>query len=1001
MGDKLIVGPIGKGLSTFFEPFNIDNDSFPVLINAYQWRGRVKRKRGTAFLFRNARYFNSTDVSYTATATINLVANDANILTGFGLEAGNIVPGTVTITDSTTPLVYTDPTKDGYLTPTGTGGLNTINYATGDITLTSSIATATISVKFRYYPALPSMGLEDLQLTATQFPGTISFDTVYAYSVSTSEPNLTHDVSFFKNPATGLYTNYVQKTNPTAFRWNGEDYQQFFTANYENALFATNGINVPFVTSSIGMQFKAITVVDNITAGPATADLTITSHGLVIGDFVYINEVATTTGINFQTGYVTAVPSVNKVTVTFPNATITGNGTSGIAQYLTSNADSTVDCMRFFDGDPTNGSATTPVFSPGSGWVNFCPPLSQKDFTIANLPADQYYLVTARLVIAFRDRLLFIGPVVQNALGSKYYLQDTVVYSQNGTPYYTSSFTSNPIDEPALGNVEFTPILVPINQTATGPAWFGDQTGFGGWISAGNSQPITTVSPNADVLIVGFSTSKSQIVYSGNDIIPFIFHTITSEHGDDSTFSTINTDQGVMTKGSRGIIITNRSQSERIDMQIPDEVFKMNLNENGNERFCAIRDFVNEWIFFTYSANNDTYKFPDTTLLYNYRDQSWAIWKESYTTYGRFVKTSGFTWATVGGVYPTWEQWNDPWNANVINPIQPMVIAGNQQGYVVQRNVGTAESFILSIQSFSGDTVTAVNHNLQNNDYISINECLGTIAEFVNGEIFSVQVIDADTFTLNPDPEQGAATYFGLGQITKYYVPFIQTKQFPSYLSQGKKTRIGVQQYLLSTTANAQMTLQIYLSQNAAYPYTSGPIVPTNGSLNNALIYSTILYTCPESTNLGLSPANTNIQTPNASQQSQIWHRKNTSLIGDSVQLGFTISDQQMRSYQDVTSIFAITGATQANPCVLTTIAAFQVDSIVEITGVEGMDELNDNRYQVTASDDTTVTLNVDSTSFTAYISGGSIVSVAPLNATSEIELHGFILDLSPSQMLV
>jgi hypothetical protein len=35
---------------------------------------------------------------------------------------------------------------------------------------------------------------------------------------------------------------------------------------------------------------------------------------------------------------------------------------------------------------------------------------------------------------------------------------------------------------------------------------------------------------------------------------------------------------------------------------------------------------------------------------------------------------------------------------------------------------------------------------------------------------------------------------------------------------------------------------------------------------------------------------------PTAVQQEQIWHRINTSLIGDTVQLGFTLSDTQMRT---------------------------------------------------------------------------------------------------------
>jgi len=38
-----------------------------------------------------------------------------------------------------------------------------------------------------------------------------------------------------------------------------------------------------------------------------------------------------------------------------------------------------------------------------------------------------------------------------------------------------------------------------------------------------------------------------------------------------------------------------------------------------------------------------------------------------------------------------------------------------------------------------------------------------------------------------------------------------------------------------------------------------------------------------------------NMLMPTASYQEQIWHRINTSLVGDTVQVGFTMSDAQMR----------------------------------------------------------------------------------------------------------
>jgi hypothetical protein len=191
--------------------------------------------------------------------------------------------------------------------------------------------------------------------------------------------------------------------------------------------------------------------------------------------------------------------------------------------------------------------------------------------------------------------------------------------------------------------------------------------------------------------------------------------------------------------------------------------------------------------------------------------------------------------------------------------------------------------------------VYSPNHCLNNGDYIVIDGALGTVP--VNGKVFKVFNATEDGFSLDPPLISG--TYTGSGLIQRMYIPLIQSKQFNPSWGLSRKTRINFQQYLLSTTQNAQITLLIYLSQNAvgigALPYNLGPIVPDPNAENNGLVYSTILYTCPESSNLGLSPPNTNLQMVTAIAQEQIWHRINTSLLGDTVQVGFTLSGFQMR----------------------------------------------------------------------------------------------------------
>lgn len=896
---KLVIGPIDRGLRTDRTPFVIDNDSFPQLINAYQWRGRVKRKRGTSLLTRLRRFFNSTSVSYSSTSTIALAGGAANILTGFGLQStGNIIPGTVTITDTTTGQVFTEP-----MTPDGTlignmGGSGTIVYSTGAITISGGGADL-ISVVFSYFPGLPVMGLRDFIKDTDQYPQTIAFDTVYSYKITQTSPYDSYDVSFYKNPSLTIppYTNYVVKTNPTPVTWNGENYQQFWTINYQGALWASNGVSVPFTKTHIGMQFAPSANIVYIGNTATTLTVTIAGSPLVIGDFVFVNEwTATVTPsnaatLNFQSGYVTQIAP--NIIITFPNANIAADTyVPGIIQYLTNRSDTTKDCIRWFDGDPTNGSVSNPILNGHLGWVNFSPPLSQAAYSIANLPPAIYYLVGCKLMLAFKDRLCFFGPVVQtSADGSQIYLQDTVIYSQNGTAYYTASFQGDPRFPTSI-----IPILVPDNQTAFPAAYFEDSTGFGGFITSGIDEPITTAASNEDALIVGFSTNQTRFVYTGNDIVPFNFYLINSELGSSSTFSSINMDRGVLARGSRGYTISSQTETRRIDLDNPDEVFQERLINNGAERFTAARDFINEWVYFSYPSNeNDAlkYVFNTQTFQYNYRDESWAIFNECYTTYGLFRKISGYTWRTIGQVYPTWKQWNTPWKSGNSSLLEPKVIAGNQQGFVLERDDGTGEGNSLYIQSISGSTITSPDHCLNNGDFIVISGAIGTISSQINGKIFSVAKVTRTTFDLNPTI--GAGTYFGGGVIKRMYVPFIQTKQFPLSWSDARKTRIGVQRYLFTKTADAQITLLIFLSEDPEGPYNIGNLVPGLNVVNSSLIYSTVLYTCPESTNIGLTPANVNLMTPTALSQSQIWHRMNTSLIGDTIQIGFTLSDAQMR----------------------------------------------------------------------------------------------------------
>lgn len=948
MSQQIYIGNFKFGLVEDRLPFNIDNSAFPMMFNMYSWRGRAKKKRGTVFVGQLQFQIDSTTGGeawqYRKIGTTDGSGDlSVNLVTRFSLQASSsFTPGSFSITDGTN--TFTEPSiPDGTLigSPAGTG---TINYATGDLSITGGAASANVTGTLSYYPGLPVMGLRDYAYnasatsppTTTIFPYLLAFDTTYSYQiVQTSSATNFYNVSYYK-----------ESSNPVT--WSGQDYQQFWTTNYQGALWATN--NNP------GFQFETI---DTISVGNPTTITTATPHGLVSGDYVFFNEITGTNAnlLNLQTAEIT-VTSTTEFTVPINTTGKTINN-SGIFQTLTATSQSG-DGIRWYDGDQT--SATGLPTSSGVGWVNFSPPLTAATVSIDDETAALYYLVGARLIVPYKDRLLFFSPWIQTSTGSAINLQDTVLWSWNGTPYYSS--------------------LTPVGETSDPRAYYQDQTGLGGNLPAGVGKPITTVGDNENALIVGFGGDglKTRFVYTGNDLNPFNFYRINSELPSDSSFSTVVMDKGVLDLGAYGLTITDQQSCTRIDIQIPDEVFKIQRTNNGFDRVNAIRDFYKEWVYFSFPYDANTIIFPTRTLLYNYRDLTWAVFKENYTAHGIWRPTVKKSWLTTG--FRSWNEWREPWNSGSTQPLFSNIIAGNPQGYVLRQGLGVGEaisgtiSAIVASGSLPGNTqITSTNHCVELNDYLylsgAISDTILTITGItqasqavitatntlstgqyvqisdvsgmtqINGKMVEVVSSTGSTFTINLDTTLYSAytsggeavvmllqaqigqvisivdennfvidltlvgsTYEGLGHYTRLTLPLLQTKQFPVFWEEGRQTRLSAQKYLLDKTTNGQITVNVYLSMDPTSSWND----PMINEPPNSLVYSQLMYTCPESTNIGLTSFNTNLQMPTANTQFQIWHRFNTSLIGDTVQIGFTLNDSQMRNLTYATSEISLHG---------------------------------------------------------------------------------------------
>jgi uncharacterized phage protein (TIGR02218 family) len=96
------------------------------------------------------------------------------------------------------------------------------------------------------------------------------------------------------------------------------------------------------------------------------------------------------------------------------------------------------------------------------------------------------------------------------------------------------------------------------------------------------------------------------------------------------------------------------------------------------------------------------------------------------------------------------------------------------------------------------------------------------------------------------------------------------------------------------------------------------------------------------------------------------------------------LKPQEIKTYVGVNSE-SITGITQAASAVVTVGAhTFAVGDVVEFSGVGGMTQINGLTGSITAIGDTTITVNINSTAFSAYTSGGTAAHLAGSITTHE-----------------
>lgn len=461
---------------------------------------------------------------------------------------------------------------------------------------------------------------------------------------------------------------------------------------------------------------------------------------------------------------------------------------------------------------------------------------------------------TALIIVAFKNRLLLFNTV---EAGVSY--QNRCRYSQVGSPLNTA-------------------------------AWFQDVPGRGGAVDASTTEAIVTVEFVKDRLIVFFERSTWELVYTGNQVSPFVFQQINTELGAESTFSIVPFDKICLGVGNVGIHACNGSNVERIDDKIPDTVFDIHNADQGVFRVYGIRDYYVEMVYWTFpdtQASSD-FPYPNRILVFNYATGTWAFNDDSITCFGYFQPFVGITWNS------TTVTWDDTvtWDSGAVQALFRQVVAGNQQGYTficdADEPTNAPVLQITNVITTPATTLTVIQHNLRNEDYIYI---IGAVwsdnSDGLNDQIFQViNVIDPNTFEIGPvAPFTG--NYAGGGLIARVSQIAITTKEYNFYVKQGRNNYISKVDFMVDNTPAGQIQVDFYVSTSIT------PLLQDsagNGVLLGTGTLDTFAY--PD--------------IPLESDAVRLWHPVYFQADGEVVQLQLIMNDAQMRSVAIMQSGFAL-----------------------------------------------------------------------------------------------
>lgn len=484
----------------------------------------------------------------------------------------------------------------------------------------------------------------------------------------------------------------------------------------------------------------------------------------------------------------------------------------------------------------------------GTIWTNF------SNVTIFLTAGD--YVQTARLIVPFKNRLLLLNTIEQDAghAANKSYV-NRCRYSHNGSPFANNAW------------------LEPNNTNGGATA---DGAGF---IDAPTEEAIISAEFIKDRLIVFFERSTWEIVYTGNQLLPFVWQKINTELGADAQQSSVPFDKAILTVGNTGIHSCNGANVARVDVKIPQVVFGIRDANLGPQRVAGIRDYFVEMVYWAFPSDNQasTQKYPNQVLVYNYQNDSWAINDDSITAFGYYEQQVSETWENTT---TTWETTLNTWASGANQAEFRQVIAGNQQGYVfivnpnVSRNAPVLQISNMTYNSTNRTVnLTIVDHNLVAGDYVYIENAQGVT--FSGYGIYRViNVVSANVVTVGFF-STFTGTYVGGGTAARVSNYQIVSKQWNPYIGEDRNLYLSKIDFYVAKTGAGEVTVDYS-------PSSTNLSMIQEAAVTNMLMGTGVLETSPYAL------------YPLEQEQERLWHPVYFQTDGQCIQITIYMAEDQI-----------------------------------------------------------------------------------------------------------